>query len=417
MEKRHVYILGGGTVQHIRPHLSLAAPAYGSTAKKLVEIVSITGHPYDVGLTKMAGPRWASECIGETNEEVENWIQENILGNKEPSIVFLNVAFCDFRASIDDGTFQSGKHLPRLKTSEGKKSIILEPTEKVLSKIRKERKDIFLVAWKTTAGSTREEMFEAGLKLLKKNSCNLVFVNDIHTRYNMIVTPELAEYAFSQDREASLKELVYMALNRSSAHFTRTTWNKGELKEIEESPKTLQEVLKSCIELGAYQAFNDVTVGHFGYRDPNSSNVLWSSRRKQNYNKAGGTDLCKVEFDLANNMQTVTTPIASMKASAGARSQFHVLQKFKELDCIIHFHCPLKPDYDKRIGIRPQRLFECGSTECGLNTVAGMSKIDNDFAVVMLDKHGPNICFSSKADPKKIVEFIKNNFDLTKRAK
>jgi len=46
-----------------------------------------------------------------------------------------------------------------------------------------------------------------------------------------------------------------------------------------------------------------------------------------------------------------------------------------------------------------------------------MSKIDNDFAVVMLDKHGPNICFSSKADPKKIVEFIKNNFDLTKRAK
>jgi hypothetical protein len=106
-----------------------------------------------------------------------------------------------------------------------------------------------------------------------------------------------------------------------------------------------------------------------------------------------------------------------MKASAGARSQFHVLGKFPDLDCIIHFHCPLKPDFDKRIGIREQFPYECGSTECGINTAEGMQRIDQDFAVVMLDKHGPNICFSSKANPKKIMEFIINNFDLTKRAR
>ena len=32
--KKSVEIIGGGTVSHVRSHLALSAPAYGTTAKK-----------------------------------------------------------------------------------------------------------------------------------------------------------------------------------------------------------------------------------------------------------------------------------------------------------------------------------------------------------------------------------------------
>ena len=35
---KNIHIIGGGTVNHIRPHLALSAPAYGGTARKLREI-------------------------------------------------------------------------------------------------------------------------------------------------------------------------------------------------------------------------------------------------------------------------------------------------------------------------------------------------------------------------------------------
>ena len=30
-----IHIIGGGTITHVRNHLALATPAYGSTAKKI----------------------------------------------------------------------------------------------------------------------------------------------------------------------------------------------------------------------------------------------------------------------------------------------------------------------------------------------------------------------------------------------
>ena len=99
------------------------------------------------------------------------------------------------------------------------------------------------------------------------------------------------------------------------------------------------------------------------------------------------------------------------KPSAGARSQYMVLMAYPEYDCIIHFHCPAKPG--AQISVRNQKPYECGSHECGQNTVNGMKKF-GDLAAVMLDQHGPNIVFSSKCDPKTVIEFIDANFDLTK---
>ncbi len=412
------HIIGGGTFFHVRPHFALCAPAFGRTARELQQILSGWYLPNEfvkLHLTRMAGgPREL-----ETNADVAKLVDE-IMQDPTTGMVFMTAALCDFDGFIEGRDKEqpyygdtietpSGKDQPRLKTNEGGQTMFLRPAEKVIAKIRKERKDIFLIGCKTTTGATPQEQYEAGLSLLKKSSCNLVLANDLHTKSNMVVAPELARYYETTDRVTVLDGLVRMAVKRSRLHFTRTTIEPGKLLPWTSSqvPQSLRTIVDHCVARGAYQPFNNVTVGHFAFRD--GKNVLQSSRRKQNYNLDGGRDLVRVEF-------TEDQVIAyGAKPSAGTRSQWSVLQAFPEYDCIVHFHCPAKPGSE--IVVRPQHDFECGSHECGENTKAGMQPfIGGKLAAVMLDKHGPNVIFHRSVNPQLVIEFIEAHFDLTKRS-
>ena len=236
-----------------------------------------------------------------------------------------------------------------------------------------------------------------------------MLANDLHTKLNMVVAPELARYYETRYRYEAIKGLVQMAVKRSRLHFTRTTVEEGLLIPWDSAqvPHSLHSVVDYCIGRGAYKPFNNVTVGHFAVRE--SKNTLLSSRRKQNYNLSGGTDLVRVEF---KDEEVIAY---GAKPSAGTRSQWAVLQAFPEYDCITHFHCPVKEGSE--VVIRPQHDFECGSSECGENTKAGMKAfVGGKLAAVMLDKHGPNIIFNRSIDPKIVIDFIEANFDLTRRS-
>lgn len=418
--KNH-YILGGGTFFHVRPHLALSAPAFGTVAHEIRRALSewlLHDEPIHLRLTRMAG----GPADLETNADVAKLL-DTIIADPHAGIVFMSAALCDFEGSVleetedsegrpmSPNTTASGKDQPRLKTSEGDQHMILRPSDKLLGRIRKDRKDIFLVGFKTTSGATPQDQYEAGLSLLKKNSCNLVFANDVHTRLNMVVAPELARYYETNDRLAAVQGLVEMAVKRSRLHFTRTTIEEGKLIPWDSAsvPQSLRKVVDHCIERGAYKPFNNVTVGHFAWRDPSLRDVLYSSRRKQNYNLPGGRDLVHVQF-------TDDKMIAwGAKPSAGTRSQWAVLKTFSQFDCIVHFHCPAREG--SSVPVRPQHDFECGSHECGENTKLGMQLYSNGLiGAVMLDKHGPNVIFNRSIDPYIVIAFIEENFDLTKRS-
>lgn len=415
---KKIYVLGGGTVFHLRPHLALSAPAYGATAttlarkleRELVDGKHSLQYQVHLGLTRMAiGAAQerrgfpTTHMIGETNYDVAQFL-EKIATDPDTKMIFMSAALCDFEGSV--GTVEgyekegaqwstyathfngtaSGKKEPRLKSDTAGLYVQLKAANKLIGEIRKHRKDIFLVGFKTTAGASEEEQYQAGLTLLKKNSCNLVLANDVQTGLNMIVCPELAAYSVSTDRSKVLDDLAEMALLRSSNKFTRTTIVDGELMpwDFYEVPVALQEVVNWCVENGAYKPFNNVTVGHFGYKA--APNVLYSSRRKQNFNIKSNRDLVRVEFDVDS-----------------------------ELDCIVHFHCQKKPH--SLVPVRSQREFECGSHQCGRNTADGLQRINDHLAAVMLDKHGPNIVFSREANPEMVIDFIRSNFDLSKSTK
>lgn len=409
---KKVVILGGGTFSHVRSHLSIAAPAFGTTAKRLEQLCRARFRNMDVelALTTMAD----SNSKLTTNEDISRYVDE-IINDNTVKVVFFNVALCDFSGHIGD--IDSGKYAQRLETKNGEITMTLTPEDKLISRIRKYRKDIFLVGFKTTTNATTQEQFSKGLNLLKKASCNLVIVNDTVTRSCFIITPEEGVYPEPEEfvgydkygiRDLCLVSAVNIAYHRSHLTFTRSTvvdgypvsWND------ERVPETLRTVVNWCIEKNAYKEFNGATTGHFAAKL--EENQFLTSIRKTNFNEIDKYGMVLVETDGDDNVIAY-----GAKPSVGGQSQRIVFNKFDDCNCIVHFHCPLKENNRDEIPVVSQWQYECGSHQCGQNTANGLGKI-GDLYCVMLDKHGPNIVFNSGIDPNVVIEFIEANFDLNK---
>lgn len=405
---RKIHIIGGGTVFHVQNHLALCAPAYGSTAKRLHELFAARFDKMDVQLhlTKMAGTHPAkSMWQGETNDDVEALL-ERIIDDQATKIVVMNAALCDFTATLSHRA-EIGKYAGRLNSRGDLPSIELKAADKLVKKIRETRKDILLIAFKTTCGLDEDAQYRAGLELLKSSSCNIVVANDTASRINMIITPEEARYTITCDRDAVLTSLVEMAFYRSHLTFTRSTVVDGSPVPWSDDrvPETLRRVVEHCINNGAYKKFRNSTVGHFACKIDDST--FLSSIRKTDLNDIAVNGLVLVK---SSGPDSVIAHGA--KPSVGGQSQRIVFSDNPELDCIVHFHCPMKPG--SVVPVRQQFMYECGSHECGENTSAGLTKF-GDLKAVYLDNHGPNIVFHHSIDPNAVIDFIDKNFDLSSK--
>ncbi len=216
---KKIHIISGGTFFHVRPHFSLAAPAFGQTGVDLY-------HLCDELIPEMDIFDWATKMAEnfskiETNQDVSDLL-DKLIADPATKIIFLPVALCDFEGFVLDDLTEtlSGKSQPKLQTYQANGEpesyfLYIKPAEKIINKIRQVRKDIFLVGFKATSGATEQEQYLAGLNFCKSSSCNLVLVNDIKTRINMIVGLEEMIYHLSKDRQYVLRNLVEMTKIRS----------------------------------------------------------------------------------------------------------------------------------------------------------------------------------------------------------
>jgi len=422
MDNKKIVIFGGGTVFHVRNHLALRAKeiepddltavAAGTTAERLAELAKVYLPTMDVDLrlTKLADRQ--SKIA--TNADIAASVEECLVDDTTKVIV-MSAALCDYEGFVleTDGfgfvhETPSGKYAERLKTEDGEIMLRLKPASKIINKIRKERKDIFLVGFKTTCGVSEDEQYIAGLNLCKKASCNLVFTNDTKTRTNMIVTPEEARYHVSKNREETERGLMEMIFHRTHLTFTRSTVVAGNpiSWDSPEIPETLRTVVNYCIEKNAYKPFNGVTAGHFACK-VNDTTFL-TSIRKTNFNKLPEVGLVKIVTDGPD-----TVLAYGAKPSVGGQSQRIVFHDHPGLDSIVHFHVPKKEN--SLVPTVSQREFECGSHECGRNTSNGLKQFGKVWAVY-LDNHGPNIVFNSaETKPEEVIAFIDENFDLDQK--
>lgn len=398
---KSIHIIGGGTVYHLRSHLALSAPAYGTLA---TQICRECVHQSKTLSTNLHLTRMAGGLVYETNQDIERLIH-SLTGDPSTKIIFFTAAMCDFTGQIE--SLPGDKYGERLKSRSTPPDIKLHTAPKVVSLIRRFRKDIFAIACKTTCGATEDEQYIAGLNLLKEANLNLVVANDVKTRVSMIITPEEARYCVTTDRVRLVQELVEMTLKRSHLTFTRSTVKAGETIpwNSSEVPEALRAVVNHCIQAGAYKPFRGATVGHFAAKI--GENTFLTSIRKTNFNDLDKTGLVRIVTDGPDSVIAY-----GAKPSVGGQSQRIVFHDHKDYDCIVHFHCPIKPT--SQVPQVSQRDYECGSHECGRNTSQGLQVFGN-LSAVYLQEHGPNIVFHHSINPREVIELIEDNFDLDKK--
>ena len=527
-ENKRIAIIGGGTNTYISNHLALSAPAYGSTAKKLAN--KFRANPenqmqVDLYLTNMAQQAPGNP---DTPEEVEALV-DKLVADPDTRVIIFNVAMVDYKPTslftlesndydaynTPEITDKFGKYTGRLNTSKLPEVCLeLSVQDKIIQKIRKERKDILLVGFKTTCGATKEEQFHKGLKLCKDASANIVFVNDVdkdrirnlnsaleskkilsniksksemETAYieegikeaeeqieafqnNGLVTPEESSYWYNTRNEA-LDGLVQMVLDRSHLHFTRSTVVDSETIswDSEEIPETFKTIFDFVRGVGAYKLGpTKSTVGHFGIKL--GTNEFLTSKRKTDFNKMEEVGLVRVITDDPDDVfgykhffenkevrdlqdklklikerskqdQTKNDKMWSevwieyykdklaaagqkviafgAKPSVGGQSQRSLFEAYPNLDCIIHFHCPLKTEYRDLFKPVQQFSFECGSTGCIKNNLSSFHefKVSDNHSIWAghMDYHGPNIVFSKDIDPQLVINFIDQHWDLSRK--
>lgn len=433
---KRFYVLTGGTMVHVAPHFSLCAPAYGRVGvdihAELARALGRAGRDEAVLIrTKMAlgadSPssaerelfRQANLAYLETNDDLARLLAL-LVDRPDTACIVLACAVCDWQpealrqAGEPIASDRFGKQIARLETRKGTLHASLRPADKLIGSIRQHRKDLFLVGFKATTGLSESAQYLTGLGLLKRASCNLVLANDLHTRLNMVITPEEARYHVGKDRREVVAGLCEMIVLRTGLTFTRSTVVPGEPIPwaSEAIPANLRTVVDHCIARGAYKPFDGKTVGHFATRGPRPG-IIYTSRRKSDFNRLAQDGLLEIE-----TLDEDRVIARGAKPSVGGQSQRIIFDTHEDVDCIVHFHCPPRHPTGEDAGagqaipVRPQRPFECGSHECGRNTAEGLLEVWPGIKAVYLDEHGPNICFSRHEDPGRVIEFIERNFDL-----
>ena len=230
MSKVHIY--GGGTFNYVRNHLALSAIAFGSTAKRLRQLLLLES---DLHLTKMADS--SSDIV--TNDDLDLHLKE-ILKDKDVKCIIMNAALCDYDGQI--GNVESGKYADRLESREGVQEMILSPANKVIGQIKTIRPDIIVVGFKTTANEHDDGIMQyKGQRM----DVDAVLINDVVLRKNILLAYD-SFVSFSDRDEAliCLAEFVQNHIRDESKIKNIRTRGKWKTYSI--------EVLKSTCRIDAF---------------------------------------------------------------------------------------------------------------------------------------------------------------------
>lgn len=199
MSNTKVVVIGGGTFSHISCHLSLAAPAFGTTARQLAKLYQGHGVDVELVLTKMADPD--SKIV--TNCDL--W--EKIMALSEDdsvNVLVMNAAVCDFE--MDNPSKET-----RLSSSNDYPVTLKGLKSKMVHWFKDRRPDVVVVGFKTTHGNPWTTQLSKALLSLESNGLDIVLANDVVTHNNMVITRDRAIEQMS--REHCLEYIVSESLD------------------------------------------------------------------------------------------------------------------------------------------------------------------------------------------------------------
>lgn len=211
-KQKRLIIFSGGTVNYIRPHLAICAPAYGKVGRQITarmqsfrldDLIIVNER------TKMAGgDKIATNA--ELDQAVKHW-----LGDPSVCGIVMAAAVCDFDVnsitSWDVTTDKIGRHHDRL-SSDSNLSVQLTPAEKIIDQIKQKRPDILLVTFKTAHGVQQGELKRSMCDNMERSNSDIVFGNDIASYTNYIVDD--ANFNAYDNREIAVLDLCHKIAER-----------------------------------------------------------------------------------------------------------------------------------------------------------------------------------------------------------
>lgn len=198
-----IYILTGGTFNHVAPHFSLAAPAYGQVGEDLYKLLKNTPTAtVELIKTKMAAPHGpvsptviaAGLSKLETNDDLKALLIY-LSSLPDTKAVVLACAVTDFKISLNQTKVE------RLDSSHSY-TVTLEPSEKLLPYLNDK---IYTVSFKTLFDADELSAEIKAKKNLKYS--DVILVNDIKTRKNGVASAKGLTWCSS--RMEALRVLVF----------------------------------------------------------------------------------------------------------------------------------------------------------------------------------------------------------------
>ncbi|ASJ13937.1 bifunctional phosphopantothenoylcysteine decarboxylase/phosphopantothenate--cysteine ligase CoaBC [Thermococcus radiotolerans] len=170
LEGKRVLVTAGATREYIDPIRYITNASSGRMGIAIAEEAEFRGAEVTLIRTRGSVPSFVENQVEvETVEEMLRAI-ENELKAKKYDIVILAAAVSDFRVKEKASVkIKSGKAL----------TLELEPTPKIIDRVKELQPDTFLVGFKAETGLSEEELIEAARKQIKRAGSDLVVANTL----------------------------------------------------------------------------------------------------------------------------------------------------------------------------------------------------------------------------------------------
>ncbi|NJF24840.1 bifunctional phosphopantothenoylcysteine decarboxylase/phosphopantothenate--cysteine ligase CoaBC [Thermococcus sp. Bubb.Bath] len=167
---KHILVTAGATREYIDPIRYITNASSGKMGVAIAEEAELRGAEVTLIKTKGSVPSLVENQIEvETVEEMLEAI-ENELKSKKYDIVILAAAVSDFRVKDKAAAkIKSGKPL----------TLELEPTPKIIDRVKALQPAVFLVGFKAETGLSEEELLKAARKQIERAGSDLVVANTL----------------------------------------------------------------------------------------------------------------------------------------------------------------------------------------------------------------------------------------------
>ncbi|NJE00862.1 bifunctional phosphopantothenoylcysteine decarboxylase/phosphopantothenate--cysteine ligase CoaBC [Thermococcus sp. JdF3] len=170
LEGKRVLVTAGATREYIDPIRYITNASSGKMGVAIAEEADFRGAEVTLIRTKGSVPSFVENQIEvETVEEMLRAIERELKAKKY-DIVVLAAAVSDFRVKDKAETkIKSGKEL----------TLELEPTPKIIDRVKELQPDVFLVGFKAETGLSEDELISAARKQIDRAGSDLVVANTL----------------------------------------------------------------------------------------------------------------------------------------------------------------------------------------------------------------------------------------------